>query len=452
VESRLPPSAPRGTSGLRSGRDLACAFACGLIATVWFGYGLSSEPHFADESAYVSQTYFLDLLARPNDVRWLEYPAIDLPPLPKYLIGVSLRACRYKLGTPAAMRRWYDNTRVQVARGGALYAARLPSVAMGGLGCGAIYLLGTMFAGRRAGVFAAALLAINPLYRLLARRAMADVPAESLILTTAVIGLGVWRALLAGGFRPIRLLAAILAMGVTAGLAVLAKLNGGLALIVLGAWPALAAVLPGVPARRKTLLAGTTIAAAVIAFATFVISNPMLTARPTPVPPGPIGELARQGVLERTGAVIAHRVEVSRRGQDRFSDDAVRNATEKLGVAVVQGFGRFGPFGPSHSDSTRRYDRAQDWGAAVWGPLVLAGASWVVVLGRRQLRAGAPPTAWAILLQACAAFVTVTAFLPLAWDRYLLPIQSGSALLVAGVTDAALHRHRPARSPATGGV
>ena len=51
-------------------------------------------------------------------------------------------------------------------------------------------------------------------------------------------------------------------------------------------------------------------------------------------------------------------------------------------VIVVQGFGRFGLFGPSESDSTVRFDLRQDWGVILWLPLVLSVSSRSVRLGR----------------------------------------------------------------------
>ena len=66
----------------------------GLLSSLWFSYDLPAEPHFADESAYVSQAYFADLWLRGDrdNPEWLEYPAFDLPPLPKYLTGGALLA------------------------------------------------------------------------------------------------------------------------------------------------------------------------------------------------------------------------------------------------------------------------------------------------------------------------------------------------------------------------
>ena len=47
-----------------------------------------------------------------------------------------------------------------------------------------------------------------------------------------------------------------------------------------------------------------------------------------------------------------------------------------------------------------------------------------------------------MLVQFGVALPVVTAYLPMAWDRYLLPIQAPAALLAAGAVVAAAGRLR----------
>ncbi len=145
-----------------------------------------------------------------------------------------------------------------------------------------------------------------------------------------------------------------------------------------------------------------------------------------------------------------HRLAVPRGLKVLFPNDALKTPLDKLKVLVVQGFGRFVPFGPRHSNSTWRYDAAQDWGARVWIASVVAGVPWWLSRGKRQMASGETPTALAILVESSVALAVVTAYLPLPWDRYFLSIQPGSALLAAGATVAAadsLIRARPCRGP-----
>ena len=125
---------------------------------------------------------------RFNDPAWLDYPAFDLPPLPKYLIGAALWVGGYK--TPARPRRG-PGTRNTLARfdpPGALAVARVPMVIVGALGLrGRLTGSASSSGGRAVGLLAALLLIANPLYRLHARRAMSDVPCEAFMLLGAVL-------------------------------------------------------------------------------------------------------------------------------------------------------------------------------------------------------------------------------------------------------------------------
>ena len=239
-----PSSKPPASSRPAGSNLVVWASSSGSLAFASFGYDLASEPHFVDESAYLSQTYYADLWlsGEVNHPAWLDRPAYDLPPLPKYLFGVALRVVGQRRPGPAAAEAWYLDTSKTFVTPAAHVAARWPSVFLGAMGCVAIYGLGVLAAGRRVGVLAALLLMINPLYRMHARRAMSDVPCEALMLMSLVVALWTWRELLAGRLRPSRLLAAGLA-GVFGGLAALSKLTGGLAMIVLAAWVLLAIVL-----------------------------------------------------------------------------------------------------------------------------------------------------------------------------------------------------------------
>ncbi len=116
----------------------------GCAALLVFAAGLYSK-YFADEYAYISQSYYFDLAKKgqAHNVLWLDFPAYDLQPLPKYLIGLSLHLGHVKLRTRGDAWNWYhfygkygdDHT---------LMLARLPSVALGVLGALAIFGCGTL--------------------------------------------------------------------------------------------------------------------------------------------------------------------------------------------------------------------------------------------------------------------------------------------------------------------
>jgi hypothetical protein len=442
-----------------------------LAAVAAFGVGLEQEPFFPDESAYVAQGYFFDLYAsgRRDDWAWLEYHAYDLPPLPKYLIGAALRVAGERPPGRIEAGRWFVNVNKRFVNDRALYVARWPSVFLGALGCVALFAVGTMARDARVGLLAAGLLMVDPLYRMHARRAMADAPAEAMILCTSAVGLWAWRRTLEGRMGLAAGFFSSIGLGVFAGLAVLAKLNGGLALMIVAAWALLALVLGRFPLRRRLAIVAMAGMAGIAATATFVPLNPFVTARPTGRPPveflGPaparLNTLRRldwrirgqsppeaatpveEGPIGRLGWLIQHRAEVSIKAQSDFSHNALTRPADKATTVAVQGFGRFGPLGPRDHDSLKPYPRyawGRDWSALIWIPWVLAGVGWAAARGRRQYGLGQAPTAWAVLLQAGMALVTVTAFIPLAWDRYMLSIQAGSALLASGAAVAAIDR------------
>lgn len=330
------------------------------------------------------------------------------------------------------MAAWYRKPNTRFVSNSALVAARLPSVAFGALGCVSIFAIGSIAFDRRVGWVASMLLMVNPLYALHARRAMSDVPAESLILASLAAGLWSWRRMVSGRPGLLPGLVLVFGAGILGGLATLSKLNGSLAGMILGVWALLAIALPGPEKPGKLGFILGTIGAGIVSFATFALLNPFLFAHP----PGPLGpataSLARLGFFERVKLVADHRVELSANARSIFPKDALNTAGEKVKVLVVQGFGRFGPLGPrGRSDSTIRQSWAQDGGAVAWLPLVLLGFLASLAWGRTQLKAGKPPTAWAVASQAVVATGVVTAFIPLAWDRYFLSIQPGFALLGA---------------------
>ncbi|HEV3121616.1 MAG TPA: glycosyltransferase family 39 protein [Isosphaeraceae bacterium] len=414
-------------------RSCAIGAAIGVVALLYFGWDLSAEPRFADESAFLSQAYYCDLWLKGDyqNAAWLTFPALDLVPLPKYLIGLSLRAASLPRPGPAAAMRWYSDISYQCGTAAMLGAARWPSAVLGALGCVALYALGLQAGGRHVGVIAALLLMANPLYRMHARRAMADVPAEALVLITAALGLWCWRRTLSRGWGAGPAFAT-LGTGIAGGLAVLAKLNGVLGLLIVSAWACLAVLLPGVRASRKVALFGAALAACVLGFLTFVALNPFLTAQATGTNSPALRQLRDLGFLARCDKLRTHRLDVAANQQQNFPSNALTTPLERACVVAEQGFGRFGPFGPSPDDSTIRYDWQQDWGAWIWRIWVGIGLVWAIVKGYQQMRTGAPPAAWAIALEALVALVVVTLYIPMAWNRYFLSIQPGSALLAAG--------------------
>jgi hypothetical protein len=440
-------------------------FAASFAVLAW---DLPGEVHYMDETFFVASSYYFDLFAGGlgDDPRWLDLPAVDHLPLERYLIGLALRLAGHPRPGPADVYAWYKDQSYRCETPEALVAARWPSVILGAMGCAAMFGLGVLAHGRWAGAIAAALLLLDPLYYVLSRRAMCDVPAEALALATVAVALWSWRRTLAGEWRSPRgpMLAAALT-GLLGGLAILAKLNGVLGLMTVGLLVVLTVgLVPTRLGRRTAPILGGALVSTWVALATFVLLNPFVTARPTGPMSTEIEAVAKQDVWSRLIAIVEYRRRASRAMQENFPRHALRTDAEKARAVASQGFGRFSPLGRLHPGPARRYDPTADRRAWAWGLWVLIGVAWAVVRGCRQLRAGEPPTAWAVLGAALVSLVTVTAMIPVDWDRYFLPMQSGPVLLaacaaaaggrlLAGATRAGAAVRRPlllAAAPAVG--
>jgi 4-amino-4-deoxy-L-arabinose transferase-like glycosyltransferase len=303
-----------------------------------------------------------------------------------------------------------------------------------------------MVSGPLAGLLTGALLLVNPLYAMHARRAVNDMPCLALGLIALTLALPWWRRTLEGRGWAATNLALAAATGAMTGLSVLAKLTGLYLVLAVLALAGLALVLPGHPGRRRReVVAGAALIVA-IAGAVFVVGNPSLTATPTHPPPNDDLDpsYARLGPLGRFRETLALRRRISGLQQRAYPQYALPRLRDRVGVYLVQGFGRYGPSGPPFANVPARYLWRFDRGAIVWLPWVTAGVAWAVVRGRRQSRNGQAPTAWALLTVGAVATVCVVGYLPMAWDRYLLPVQPFHALLAAGAAAAGLSalRHR----------
>jgi 4-amino-4-deoxy-L-arabinose transferase-like glycosyltransferase len=424
--------------------------AIALIAVSVFLSGLYDES-FIDEYAYITQSYYSDLFfgGRRDDPAWLEDFALDLQPLPKYFIGPALHAANIRMPGHSDAVMWYRNTHARFGPPETLTVSRIPFVAIGVLGCLALFGCGLLIGGRRIGAIAALLLVANPLYRLHAHRAMSDVPCETFVI--ASLGLGLWGLT---HFWPCRRLGwgilLLAAAGIFSGLAIVCKLNGLLSPMVLWTWYFLALLTPArshrprpntfiwrvtrpLNFRRGVALAAGITLSAWMCQVTMIALNPTLTCQPIGRVNPQVAQRLNASRKERFQEIIKYRFEATalQKQIPKFFRDVVRTPEAKTAVLAIQGFGRFGALGPSSSNSEVRYDPRQDWGVVLWGPLVLCGLFRSYRMGRSQLRDGNPPTGLAIIIWALLSWAVVAAYLPLAWDRYFLPIQAPNALLGA---------------------
>jgi len=406
------------------------ALALGCAALAVYGSNIHAKP-FEDEYAYITQCYYADYLFKGelDHPAWLDFFAYDLQPLPKYLIGLSLISANQPLPGPEDARNWY----LKYAHFGppaTLTAARWPSLILGSLGCMALFGCGTLVKDSRLGAIAAILFMVNPLYRLHAHRAMSDVPCEAFVAIALGLALLSWKWAWSDR-KPGECILISSLSGLAAGLALQCKFNAFLALMIVAAWTLIGLVATGLRLKHRLTIASGSIMTLAAALAVSLTLNPYLTARPRGFVSPQARHLLKKNPWQRFLFQVRHRVELSEDQQQTFPDDALHTLAERSEVAAVQGFGRFGPIGPTLSNSRVRFDLNQDFGAVFWAPLVLIGLVASIALGQSQWRAAAPPTGIALAVWTALAWLVVTVYLPMAWDRYLLPIQAVNALLAA---------------------
>lgn len=510
----------------RSGTWVA-AVLVGVFAAWQFLGNLDGEPFFPDEQSLVAQAYYWNLyLGRApavprdawNDTDWLRYPAYDHPPLTKYLIGLGMNVGGAPV--PEDLGPWFQWLHGNYARPNGLYWARMPVALCGVAACLALFVLGVLVRGRLVGFTAAVLLAANPLFYTLARRAMRDVPAESFVLATVLLACWMWPRLFAPSpsgpgkrnWRCVlrRWIGFASGTGALAALATLSRLTGALGLL-LAATITLAAALATLARRlsaepnnasteAQSAAASSTgapfplahLAPVVPALALMTavglgvmwLLNPFLHSAPSPerialavrerrlgrlIGDDRVQQFAAMGFVQRLRWLPEFRMNWSRDALDnaqvnRFDDWRLRSLGARIRAVVWQGFGRYSLLGrrrrnwsheltdpntaekvelfasclwPHRHANTGRPGAETKrgfpclWPAVVFFPLTLWGLACMLRDGWRAWRSDRAPVVWGAALYVTANLASVPLYIPLAWDRYFLPVVSASALAIA---------------------
>ena len=124
-----------------------------LRRAVVFASGLSAKS-FEDEYAYITQSYYAELFCNGELQPKLVAGGfrIDLQPLPKYLIGMSLRSAELPMPSPVDASAVVPDDYKPFGDHATLIAARLPTLGLGVLGCVAIFGCGLLIKSGRVGL------------------------------------------------------------------------------------------------------------------------------------------------------------------------------------------------------------------------------------------------------------------------------------------------------------
>jgi 4-amino-4-deoxy-L-arabinose transferase-like glycosyltransferase len=265
----------------------------------------------------------------------------------------------------------------------------------------AVFLLTASAAGTAGGLVAAALFQLNPVVRHHGSRALSDMVMIALTLWAVCYLVRRIAPAWTGPRGPV--LRRIGVFGLLTGLAAATKQNGGIVgcvgMVAFAAWALEQARVAGVGAALRRVVLGALVLAA-SAYGTYVVVNPTLHRAPI------------------AGAVAQVRAwdQKFREHRDRRPERALTTIAARAGaVAEVLGGARYGAVP----------------GAYVVGLLTLAGTVVLALGAGGPSRWRAPPRI--ILLWAMVTIAVVTAWVPLAWDRYFLPIIAVHAVLVGSV-------------------
>jgi 4-amino-4-deoxy-L-arabinose transferase-like glycosyltransferase len=413
-----------------------------LLAGLWvLGDSAKRVEMHGDEGVAIMATPYFEYLFIRRDLardEWHDdsYAVHTHPMISRYLMGGWLWLQGYnERRLPQRSYRWSlsleENRRQgRVPSEALLGHARTPMVVSGAGAVVLLYLLGRVLAGVPAGLVAAGLGLGSPLTQEYLVRARPDPPFVFFLLLALLFGVLGARRGRDGGLP----LGWAIAVGLALGLAFGSKLTAVLGPAAAGGWGLLVAGLAAARKRdpseigawagrrrralRKPLarawMAGRGWAlAVVVACGVFVISNPHLYPNP----------------ILHTTHLFAHRIEEGEVAQ-RYHPDAAQNIFERSSFVLLG----------SLAGGTLTGSRGAPLEAllAAAGVVALLAGSW-----REWRRTGRPPATGLVLLTGLAYFLGTIAFLPVTWDRYLLPTVLLGALF-SGLGAAALIRQASA--------
>lgn len=405
-----------------------------LLLAASYLTGISAVTFHGDESSRIFSSHSFEPFIH-GDIHshvWEEhYWTLTQPPLSRYVIGVGRSLGGYddtRLNNPW---NWFRSQERNIRDGnmpapGLLWWSRLPMAVLAIISGLAVYYLVKAAVGPVGGLAAVLLFAFNPYLRETLRRALGESPVLAFTLLAALAALNAvpaWsratadpRARRRAFFSPLAWLALV---GILAGLAGLAKLNG-LAAILAGMGLLAVAALsePGRALLPRRLL-GAGLGATVVGIAglgIFVALNPFLYT----------------DTLGRVQRMFDHRL-TEMASQSESTRDHIPDLVARLDILPQRIF---------EKDATLNFAGAELLNLS----LTAVGLACLGYLTWRWLRGRHAPIAAASLLAFGLVMVVPALATPLDWDRYyLFPVVF--SIICIGVCLGGLTRLALARRP-----
>jgi hypothetical protein len=223
-------------------KEIAIVLILSIIILFPFLYNLESRSFHGDENLWLRATTYFKLFFINKDIHnkhWRAWPAIDQPPIGKYVIGFSLLLAGYRsrLDEVALMEKWafskdynWNVLHGRMPPKEILLVGRYTMAIIGSLACLLLYCLGRMTFNIGVGAIAAILLAFNPLMLRFSQRVMTDAPLIFFLIANTLLIMFFYNFILKHKSRKSLLISGLI--GLTIALATGTKLNGGITGIV----------------------------------------------------------------------------------------------------------------------------------------------------------------------------------------------------------------------------
>ena len=342
-----------------------------LLAAGFFALGLGDEP-FVDEYAYITQSYQPDILfaGRSNDPAWLDAGTTTWCRFPS-TSSISRSGCRDSPARAGTRR----SPGIATPRTGGVrpeldHRAAAVDLHGGDRLHGDLRDRPMLVKDQPTGAIAAFLLAVSPLYRLHAHRAMSEAACEAFLLLALALGMRGWKAAVAGRHRAWACLSCsrpVCWRGWRSWPSSMACWRCFHA----SAWCLLGLVFPGLPSSASSCWPPAPPLRSWPPGSSFLALNPFMTAHPTGRLPAAAQEIAEMGAWQRFEFLIEHRRQVSATSSGVLA--------QRLAHAARAGQGGRRPglwpvraAGSEQVGFDRQIRLGQDWGAFLWLPLVVA--------------------------------------------------------------------------------
>lgn len=404
-------------------KEVAIVFILSIIILIPFLYNLESRSFHGDENLWLRDTTYFKLFFINKDLRnkhWMASPAIDQPPIGKYVIGFALLLAGYRsrLDELALMEPWNfsKDYNWNVLHGGMppkeiLLVGRYTMAIIGSVACLLLYCFGRMIFNIRVGTIAAILLAFNPLMLLCSQRVMSDAPLIFFLIANTLLIMFFYNFILKQKSRKTLFISGLI--GLTIALATGTKLNGGLTgivflafciyLIIIKVWqyktskdiPLSVLAILKKDYQVKIILIGLLISIFISIFV-FITLNPYLYQKPM------------KGSLD----MLKFRSEVVKGQQKVEPQNTITSIGQKFYFVIRRTL-----LPGIYATLNSILKIPIDFILFFIGLFILIYKEGRNLLNDKRPSYGSIPILWTII-----TFILIMAWIPLDWDRYYLPV------------------------------